>query len=606
MAGFTRQVSGVSVPSAPRLQSNTGSTAGDLAAAASFGVGLFDRSQAIQKQAQVEQEVEAKAQAQQQAAINLDNASEAVLAFSGSQNLTGIAGERATESFMIGEAKRFGLSVSAVRKQVAASRNGTVVARIDRLATEEQRVQEAEAIAEKAKAEDLESLREEFAENSAFLMDGADDILNMSAAELQESNTLALVNKAKLNKIKLDAEASKLATSNAEEKRKIDVRSVSSIISNATAVSTAKVFDKLKLTEDLGTPEGIKNATDALRLIESEFPQIFRDAGAKQGLLFSEREVEEATGRLSAQITQLKSTFSRSDIATEGANIIKETGQGWLLNPAMTPAQSQAQKFGILSSVIKMPASLSTVEDLMKSIVMDSTGSRVTDVINGANAIIDQNGGSDSQKADAKKYMVEKMTSTLSPMVKDVPEDLQVHNAEMVMNNFTGSKKNIQEMVTSGMYINTVKGLAGERGAEVIPDEDKAEVLQTVMAVSDEVVRSSISAFIANLTTLQVPTPNTTALIGFSGIDVKVKSEDFYDVDENTLRITPNRSAASMALPRTANLPQLNNLLQWNLKAMENLGASDTDIKNFKKGVINALVIVDNKEEIKVKEKKDN
>ena len=606
MAGFTRQVSSVNIPAPAQLQTNTGSTAGDLVAAAQFGVGLFDRDQAMKKQAKAEQQVEAQALAQEQAAINLDNASEAVLAFSGSQNLTGIAGERATESFMIGEAKRFGLSVSAVRKQVAASRNGTVVARIDRLATEEQRVQEAEAIAEKAKAEDLESLREEFAENSAFLMDGADDILNMSAAELQESNTLALVNKAKLNKIKLDAEASKLATSNAEEKRKIDVRSVSSIISNATAVSTAKVFDKLKLTEDLGTPEGIKNATDALRLIESEFPQIFRDAGAKQGLLFSEREVEEATGRLSAQITQLKSTFSRSDIATEGANIIKETGQGWLLNPAMTHAQSQAQKFGILSSVIKMPASLSTVEDLMKSIVMDSTGSRVTDVINGANAIIDQNGGSDSQKADAKKYMVEKMTSTLSPMVKDVPEDLQVHNAEMVMNNFTGSKKNIQEMVTSGMYINTVKGLAGERGAEVIPDEDKAEVLQTVMAVSDEVVRSSISAFIANLTTLQVPTPNTTALIGFSGIDVKVKSEDFYDVDENTLRITPNRSAASMALPRTANLPQLNNLLQWNLKAMENLGASDTDIKNFKKGVINALVIVDNKEEIKVKEKKDN
>lgn len=561
MAEFAKTVQDVNVPQAVQpLQTNTGSAATDVLAAASFGLSVFDRQKTLSAR-----DAAAKGKA------DLNKATEAVLRkqeLAISQGKSGTKLEFGVLNSIDEQAKKYNLDPTALRKQVATHRGKSST----ELLRTAQTVEEKAAIQadEKRKNDELA-----LAENIGYLSpkDAAVNPETLSGEELQTYLLKASSNKSKVLSKQAELDILRSQTTNSEAKRRIDVRSFGDqFVQQASSDIGRQVVASIG-TIDMNDPSMLKDGIRMVSEFKASLPEVIRSAANSSGLSLSRAEVKELEDELSGRLDRFTGILKREDISGLNKGMIEErVSDVFFRLQTGTPAQQQAADALILSKAVGVPPELGSFNTYLREASTAAIGGRFVE----ASKIKSDSSEfmSPKQKESAMKYMRDNVTAMYEPKVKNIPQEYKDVVTNGLLQDFTGTKSELKELVQSGGYQAHLAGLSKDSAMLALDADKLEEVRESVTPLMQDVTASAISSFLR--------TPQRTGM-------TKQSAASGFSIDPDTLQVKPSWKGAQ----HTSQSRGLNNLLQNTLKAYKNLGYSDTQISELKTDILDAFGMVD-------------
>lgn len=561
MADFAKTVQDVSVPQAVQpLQTNTGSAATDVLAAASFGLSLFDRQQTLDKNA-----------AAQQGKASIARATEEILQkqeLAISQGKSGTKLEFSVLNSIQEQAKKHKLNPLDLRKSVAQFRgkNTTELLRTAQTA-EEQAVLKAN---EKRKNDELA-----LANNIGYLppKDGSVNPEALSDDELQTYLLTASGNKSRVLATQAELDIVRSQTTNSEARRRIDVRSFGDQFVQQSSSNIGRQIVSSIGEIDFNDPSMLK---DGLRMV-SEYkvglPEQIRAAANSAGFSLSRAETKELEDELSGKLDRFTTMLKREDIAGLNKGMMEERISDIFFQlQTGTAEQQQAADALIISKMVGVPPELGSFNRYLREASTTAIGGRF---VSGANY---KDTSSElmtaKQKAASLKYMRDNVTAMYEPKVKDIPQEYKDVVTNGLLQDFAGTKSELKELVSTGGYQAHLAGLSKDSAMLALDPSKLEEVRETMTPLMQDVTASAISSFMR--------TPQRTLVTLGS-------AANSFTIDPETLQIKPSGNMTQ----QTRQSRGLNNLLQNTLKAYKNLGYTDSDIKAFKEDVLQSFGMVD-------------
>jgi len=561
MADFTGTVPDVNV-SAPvqPLQTNTGSAATDVLAAASFGLSLFDRQQTADRNAAIKKQK-----------VDVSKATEAILQKQELDISQGVKGTKLEFSVLDSiqqQAKKYNLNPLDLRKSVASFRGKNTTELLRSAQTAEEKA-ELQAI-EKRKNDELA-----LAENIGYLApkDGNVNPEELSNDELQTYLLTASGNKSRVLAQQAELDIIRSQTTNSEARRRIDVRSFGDQYVQQSASSIGRQLVGAIGQVDFNNPAELKDGLRMISDLKTQIPNQIRAAANSSGLNLSRTETQELADELNGKLDRFSSMLKREDIAGLNKGMMEERISDIFFSlQTGTPEQQQAADALILSKMVGTPPSLGSFNRYLKEASTSAIGGRFTD----ATKMKDNTSAfmSPKDKEAAMKYMRDNVTAMYEPMVKDIPQEYKDVVTNGLLKDFSGTQSELKELVQTGGYQAHLAGLSKEYSLLELDPARLQEVRDSVTPLMQDVTSSAISSFLR--------TPQRTLV-------TSRKASNAFTIDANTLQVKPKGNMAQ----HTSQSRGLNNLLQNTIKAYKNLGYSDSEIEDLKTDILMAFGMVD-------------
>jgi hypothetical protein len=183
------------------------------------------------------------------------------------------------------------------------------------------------------------------------------------------------------------------------------------------------------------------------------------------------------------------------------------------------------------------------------------------------------------QSESAWNNVKQQVQGMFSPQVQEVPEQHKQVVSEMLIKNFSGSRRELQDLVSSGGYNTLLSGMASDQAKDVMSSDDLEEIQETVVPVMQDVTASAISLFMRSQQQTQFSIAGSTA---------PERASKAFEIDPETLMLKPRGTLVR----QTSQSRGLNAMLSKTLKALENIGYSEQEIRQFKDDVLEGFGIV--------------
>lgn len=581
MVDFTRQVPDVNVPAVRPLQTNQGSTAADVVKAISFGIETFQRGKQVQAQEE-----------KQQHQLRLREATDAVISFENMQDSTGVKRERAVAAEIDRLAGVLEVDRLDLRTMVGQVRGRTTAKGIrEELSSEEKAAQAAQ--------DERQAIELQIAQDIAFLPGvGLDAVQSASDKELDRMLLESQANKSRFNARQATLEQQAASARSAEQSRAITVRSYTDNFMFHYNGQLNDIVQQQLTGLDRSDPEAVKNFLDTTRNARFLLPEAIRQGARELGLGLSTQEVNDIVGEASSRFDTLEMIAKRDDFATLSDQQLKVMTNDLMFDmfESDDPAQRQAGSALMVAKVADAPPEIGAFNEALKMGIRRAVAGNTQQSKDTLRNSMQSEGASEKEIEAAERKIDDSISGMYNPAVKDIPDQYKDSATNSILNDFAAPRAKLESMVRSGTFMAHLEGLAGERGGEVIQEDMKPEVLETIAPVVGDVLVSTISTFLRQPQDIRAIRAPGESIFGQS------TGERNFNIDPQSLRISPAGNAATTK--HTKQSRKINHLIETSIKAYENLGASSEEIEQLKDEIRNVFGLVPTDQGNKPKEDK--